>query len=93
MDTPLLTPKDVAERWRCSLATVMRVIRQGKLRATHLGPKLVRIHPEELEAYERSCIAPAAQAPTDSPGPSGDHPAKPARDARLVALQRRMARR
>lgn len=52
--TKLLTIHDVAERWSCSARTVQKKIATGELPAVHLGPKLVRIRPEDVEAFETS---------------------------------------
>lgn len=49
---PLWTVHDVAERWACSTRTVQKKIASGELPALHLGPKLVRIRPQDVEALE-----------------------------------------
>ncbi len=50
---PLLTVKQAAERLRYSTATVLRRIREGRLKAIVDG-RLIRIAPEDLEAFIRS---------------------------------------
>ena len=50
---PLLTVKEAAERLRYSEATVLRRIRDGKLRAIVDG-RLIRIAPEDLAAFIRA---------------------------------------
>lgn len=48
----LYTPRDVAERWQVSVRTVQVMIERGELPALRLGPKLIRIHPNTVEALE-----------------------------------------
>lgn len=50
---PMLTVKETADRLRYSTATVRRRIHEGKLKAIVDG-RLVRIPPEDLEAFIRS---------------------------------------
>jgi excisionase family DNA binding protein len=50
---PLLTVKETAARLRYSAATVLRRIHEGKLKAIEDG-RLIRITPEDLEAFIRS---------------------------------------
>ena len=47
-----MTPEDVAERWGCSASHVRRLIANGQLPAFRLGGKLLRIRPQDVEAYE-----------------------------------------
>lgn len=51
-DRRALTPEDVAERWGCSASHVRRLIANGELPAFRLGGKLIRIRPQDVEAYE-----------------------------------------
>ena len=50
---PLLTVKQVAARLNCSTATVLRRIREGRLKAIVDG-RLIRTAPEDLESFIRS---------------------------------------
>ncbi len=58
--TPYLSPKDLAERWRCSRPTVTRIAERAGLRRFCLGEGrngIVRYLREEVEAYEASrCV-------------------------------------
>lgn len=47
-----LTPAMVAERWMCSERHVRNMIATGELPAFRLGEKLLRIRPEDVEAFE-----------------------------------------
>jgi len=49
----VLTVKEVADRLRCSEATVMRRIYAGKLRAMIDG-RLIRVTPEDLATFIRN---------------------------------------
>ncbi len=88
-----LTVRDVADRFQCSARTVERMIERGELQAFRLGPKLIRIPPTAIEAFE------ARVCPTDSTAPSStaNDPASgtsagPMADARVVALRARLTR-
>ena len=89
-----LTVQNVADRYQVSSRTVQRWIAVGDLQAVSFGPKLLRIPPSALAAYE------AKLCPTiDLNGPSStasDPPAGtssgPKRVAAIVSLQRRMTR-
>lgn len=50
MDEKLLLPEEVAERLRVSRITVMRLLREGKLRGIKTQ-KLWRVREEDLEAF------------------------------------------
>jgi excisionase family DNA binding protein len=51
----LLRPVDVAELCQVSTKTVLRAIRNGRLRAFHLGARgAYRIRPDDVEAWLRS---------------------------------------
>ena len=70
----LLTPRDVAARWQVSVRMVQNMIERGELPAVRLGPKLLRIRPETVEALE-AALCPAVdvndQPPTVAGPPSG----------------------
>ncbi len=86
-----MTPRDIAERWQCSVRTVERKISDGTLRAVRFGPKLVRIRPEDLTAFEETLCAlndPQSTAGAPTPGTSSG----PRADARVASLQRRQTR-
>ena len=54
--TPLLTIPDVAAQLKVSTRTVRRLI-AGGLKVYHLGPRTVRIHPDDLDRYLWACAA------------------------------------
>lgn len=92
-ETRLLTVHEVAVRWACSSRTVQRAIEDGRLRARRFGPKLIRVHPDDLEAFEATTCDTNSSAPSsmaDSP-PSGTS-AGPKADARVAYLQRKPTR-
>jgi excisionase family DNA binding protein len=51
--TPLLTYKELVERWRVSRQTIHKLVKAGRLKATYVGGS-VRFHIEEVERYEQS---------------------------------------
>lgn len=53
----LLTADHVATRLRCSKRTVYRLIEQGELSAIRISEKLLRIHPDAVDAYLERKIA------------------------------------
>ncbi|MFH5821724.1 helix-turn-helix domain-containing protein [Georgenia sp. AZ-5] len=63
--TPYLTAQDVADLHHVSVRTVYVWIATGVLRAERVGPRLVRIRPEDVEAMGRP-IEPTAPAPVSS---------------------------
>jgi uncharacterized protein len=50
MTAPLLTPREVAERLRVSPRTVQNWIRDGKLPAARVSPRVVRVPADAVEA-------------------------------------------
>lgn len=55
--SPYLSPREVAERWRCSRSTVDRVAQRAGLTRLYLGEGrngVVRYVKKEVEAYEAS---------------------------------------
>lgn len=48
----VLTPEEVAARWKCSPSHVRRLVHDGKLRHFRLGGKLLRIPISAVEAVE-----------------------------------------
>lgn len=46
------TTTTLARRWLCSPRTVRNLVQQGKLPATRIGEKLIRISRQDVEAYE-----------------------------------------
>lgn len=90
MSATYLTVRDVAERFVVSVRTVERWISRGELSAVALGPKLTRIRPTDLEAFEaRLCLTTASndQASTESAA-SGTSSGRKV-DARVVNLRAR----
>jgi hypothetical protein len=54
-EAPFLSPAELAERWRCSRASVDRIARRGGLSRVCLGDGrngMVRYLRAEVEAYE-----------------------------------------
>ena len=54
---PFLSPKELAERWRCSRSSVDRIARRAGLSRVCLGEGrngIVRYLREEVHAYEQS---------------------------------------
>ena len=47
----LITKKEAAERLSVSVRTLEGLIARGQLPAYKIGPKSVRLRPEDLEAY------------------------------------------
>jgi len=56
-ESPYLSPKELAERWRCARSSVDRIAGRAKLRKLFLGEGkngIVRYLRKEVEAYEQS---------------------------------------
>jgi excisionase family DNA binding protein len=49
LNTPTLTPTQVAKILSVSTATVYKLIAEGELKAVRIGPKLLRIEKHELD--------------------------------------------
>jgi excisionase family DNA binding protein len=47
----LLTPEEVANRYKVSVDTVHRAVRKGALPALRVGPKLIRIRAEDADRF------------------------------------------
>ncbi|WP_162987172.1 helix-turn-helix domain-containing protein [Sphingomonas paeninsulae] len=54
-----LTVKTLAEKWGCSMSFVYSEIDKGRLTVMRLGPKLIRIRPDDVEAYEAAALVTA----------------------------------
>ena len=55
-----VSPKELAQRWRCARSSVDRIARRAGLRQVHLGGGcrgMVRFPREEEERYENSRFA------------------------------------
>lgn len=75
----LLRPVDVAELCQVSTKTVLRAIRNGRLRAFRLGARgAYRIRPDDVEAWLRS----SRVARPDDPGDRADEAVQPASQPR-----------
>jgi excisionase family DNA binding protein len=62
----LLRPVDVAELCQVSTKTVLRAIRNGRLRAYRLGARgAYRVRPDDVEAWLRSSLVARRGAPSD----------------------------
>lgn len=48
----VLTPAEVAERWKCSEHHVRKLIAKGELRSFKLGERLLRVKSEWAEEFE-----------------------------------------
>jgi excisionase family DNA binding protein len=57
---PFLTVPELAERWRCSPQDVLHALRCGGVPTVVLGPRLLRVRLEDVEAFEAKTPAPAA---------------------------------
>lgn len=89
-----ITVKDVAAHFRVSKNTVCRLIERGQLPAIRLGPKLLRVPSDALEAFEAElCQATdsTGQSSTESNPGSGTSSGEMAR-ARIVVLRDRLTR-
>jgi excisionase family DNA binding protein len=64
-DSPFLAPEQVAERLAVSRLTVIKWLREGKLRGHKLGGKIWRVHPDDLQAFIEASIATRPQAKED----------------------------
>lgn len=49
----ILTPAEVAARWKVSASHVRKMIDNGELPAFRAGGKLLRVHLRDIEAYEK----------------------------------------
>ena len=58
----LITRQDAAQRLCISLRTLDELIHRGALRAYRIGPKIIRISAEDLDAFVAGrLVAPAAK--------------------------------
>ena len=55
---PRMSVAEAADYHRCSERTIRRAIRDGRLRAYRVGPRLIRIDPADLDRMAR--LIPAA---------------------------------
>ena len=56
-ESPFLSPKELAERWRCGRSSVDRIASRAKMRRIFLGEGkngIVRYIRKEVEEYEQS---------------------------------------
>ena len=56
-DNPYLSPRELAERWKCARSTVDRIVSRAGLTKLFLGDGkngIVRYLREEVDAYEKS---------------------------------------
>ena len=87
----LLTPAAVADQWGVSVRYVQKKIAAGELQAVAFGPKLVRVYPEAVDAYEAARCQPiSSSAPSSTASPVSGTSHGRMGDARVVSLQRRM---
>jgi excisionase family DNA binding protein len=52
MQMTYFTPRSIAVRWQCSPRHVQRLIASGRLKATMLGKRLLRVSRKDLQAFE-----------------------------------------
>jgi excisionase family DNA binding protein len=50
-DDPTISPREFAERFGLHIETVYRWIRDGRIKATCIGPRFWRIRPSEVERF------------------------------------------
>lgn len=58
--SPYLSPRELAERWRCARSSVDRIARRAGLRRVCLGggvKGMIRYLREEVERFEQSRLA------------------------------------
>jgi len=48
-----LSPKQLAQRWKCSDNTVRNLVASGKLPSVRLGEKLIRVPKNAVEEFEK----------------------------------------
>jgi len=51
----LLTPQEVAERLRLTRRTIMKYIREGKIKAIRLNRRIYRISEKDLNLFLKKC--------------------------------------
>ncbi|MCD6115310.1 helix-turn-helix domain-containing protein [bacterium] len=51
----LLTPQEVAERLRLTRRTIMKYIREGKIKAIKLNRRIYRISEKDLNLFLKKC--------------------------------------
>jgi len=51
----LLTPQEVAERLRLTRRTIMKYIREGKIKAIKLNRRIYRISKKDLNLFLKKC--------------------------------------
>lgn len=51
----LLTPQEVAERLRLTRRTIMKYIREGKIRAIKINRRIYRISEKDLNSFLKKC--------------------------------------
>ncbi len=86
----VFTPSMLADRWACSERHIRNMIDRGELPAFRLGGKLIRIRPEDVEAFEcQSGDLPASKENTASLGTI--QPFQP--DGDVIDLERQISKR
>jgi excisionase family DNA binding protein len=81
----LLRPVDVAELCQVSTKTVLRAIRNGRLRAFRLGARgAYRIRPDDVEAWLRSSSVARGGDGGDRPDDAAELALQPRERGRLV---------
>ena len=72
---PLMTARQVAERWQCSPEHVQRLAKRGLLSGMRLGDRPWRFTPEAVAAYETAHTTTSAE--TVQPASRATSPARP----------------
>jgi excisionase family DNA binding protein len=90
----VFTPATLADWWECSERHVRNLIEQGDLPAFRLGGKLLRIRPEDVEAFDcRSGAARQQEHAPETQAPVGRRPAAtPLTRTRITTLRKSAAR-
>jgi excisionase family DNA binding protein len=90
LEPSVLTPEEVAARWKCSPSHVRRLVSTHKLQAFRLGGKLLRIPLAAVEAFEcASTSSNASVADGSSPATRVDKDSQEIAFLRLTQQKRR----
>lgn len=85
-----MTVKGVAKQYAVSARTVERWIERGELTALRLGPKITRIRPTDLDAFEaKLCRTTDSNDRSSTESAASGTSSGLTADARIVSLQRR----
>lgn len=69
----ILTPSELADRWKCSEQHIRNMIDRGQLPSFKIGDKLLRIQRKHVEAFEcQSGELPNSEENSASPGKTSE---------------------